>query len=82
LWTDIIAYMVYQLPSIVYFKHSDAHKIDIISLTDPDFRRYVITELLAKGTYNIQFKSSLICPETDCLGPNFESKVIYKILMT
>ena len=29
---------------------------------------YVITQPLAKGTYTILYKSSLICPGTDCTG--------------
>jgi hypothetical protein len=40
---------------------------------------YVITEPLAKGTYTIQYKSSLICPGTDCLEPNFAQDVKYII---
>lgn len=40
---------------------------------------YVITEPLAKGTYNIRYASSLICPGTDCLEPNFAQDVTYTI---
>jgi hypothetical protein len=41
---------------------------------------YVITEPLAKGTYIIQYKSSLICPGTDCLEPNFAQDIKYTII--
>ena len=41
---------------------------------------YVITEPLAKGTYTIQYKSSLICPGTDCLEPNFAMDIKYTII--
>jgi hypothetical protein len=40
---------------------------------------YVITEPLSKGTYTIQYKSSLICPGTDCLEPNFAQDIKYNI---
>ena len=42
---------------------------------------YVITEPLAKGTYNIHYASSLICPGTDCLQPNFAQDVKYTIIV-
>ena len=42
---------------------------------------YVITEPLAKGTYTIQYKSSLICPGTECLQPNFAQDVKYTIIV-
>lgn len=41
---------------------------------------YVITEPLAKGTYTIKYKSSLICPGTDCLEPNFAQDITYTII--
>jgi hypothetical protein len=41
---------------------------------------YVITEPLPKGTYTIQYKSSLICPGTDCLEPNFAQDIKYNII--
>jgi hypothetical protein len=41
---------------------------------------YIITEPLAKGTYNVHYKSSLICPGTDCLEPNFAQDITYKII--
>ena len=41
---------------------------------------YVITQPLAKDTYTIQYKSSLICPGTDCLQPNFAQDVKYTII--
>ena len=40
---------------------------------------YVITEPLPKGNYSISYKSSLICPGTDCLQPNFAQDVNYKL---
>jgi hypothetical protein len=41
---------------------------------------YVITEPLVKGTtYTIQYKSSLICPGTECLEPNFAQDITYTI---
>jgi hypothetical protein len=42
---------------------------------------YLITEPLAKGTYTIQYKSSLICPGTDCLDPNFAEDIKYTIIV-
>jgi hypothetical protein len=42
---------------------------------------YVITEPLTKGTYNIHYASSLICPGTDCLQPNFAQDVKYTIIV-
>jgi hypothetical protein len=42
--------------------------------------RYIITEPLAKGTYTIQFKSSLLCQETGCSDPNFAQDVKYTII--
>jgi hypothetical protein len=42
---------------------------------------YVLTEPLAKGTYTIQYKSSLICPGTDCIEPNFAQDVKYTIIV-
>jgi hypothetical protein len=40
---------------------------------------YVITEPLPKSTYNIQYKSNLICAGTDCVEPNFAQDVKYTI---
>jgi hypothetical protein len=37
----------------------------------------VETEPLAKGTYIIHFKSSLLCQETGCSDPNFTRYQIY-----
>jgi hypothetical protein len=42
---------------------------------------YVITEPLTKGTYNIHYASSLICPGTDCLEPNFAQDIKYTIIV-
>jgi hypothetical protein len=41
---------------------------------------YVITEPLAKGPHVIQFKSSLICPGTDCIQPNFAQDIKYNLV--
>ena len=41
---------------------------------------YIITEPLSKGTYPINFKSSLICPDIDCASPNFALDIKYNIL--
>jgi hypothetical protein len=41
---------------------------------------YIITEPLAKGTYPIHFKSSLICPDPDCSDPNFVQDIKYNII--
>ena len=41
---------------------------------------YVITEPLAKGNYTIAYKSSLICPGTDCMEPNFAQDIQYTII--
>ena len=40
---------------------------------------YVITEPVPKGNYSLTYKSSLICPGTDCLQPNFAQDVNYKL---
>jgi hypothetical protein len=42
---------------------------------------YVITEPLAKGPHTIQFKSSLICPGTDCIQPNFAQDIKYNLVV-
>jgi hypothetical protein len=42
---------------------------------------YIITEPLAKGSYTIQYKSSLLCPGTDCLEPDFAEDIKYTIIV-
>jgi hypothetical protein len=42
--------------------------------------RYILTEPLAKGTYTIQFKSSLLCQDPDCADPNFAQDIKYTII--
>ena len=42
---------------------------------------YVITEPLAKGNYTIIYKSSLICPGTDCIEPNFAQDIKYTLVV-
>ena len=42
---------------------------------------YVITEPLEKGNYTILYKSSLICPETDCIQPNFAQDIKYTLVV-
>ena len=42
---------------------------------------YVITQPLAKGPHTIQFKSSLICPGTGCMQPNFAQDVKYNLVV-
>jgi hypothetical protein len=41
---------------------------------------YILTQPLAKGTYLIHFKSSLICTEPDCDTPNFANDIAYTII--
>lgn len=41
---------------------------------------YIITELLIKGNYSIHFKSSLICLDSGCAGPNFAQYIKYNII--
>ena len=41
---------------------------------------YIITEPLAKGTYTVHFKSSLICSDPDCAEPNFAQDIKYNII--
>jgi hypothetical protein len=41
---------------------------------------YIITEPLPKGTYNVHFKSSLICSEPGCSDPNFGQDIKYTII--
>lgn len=42
---------------------------------------YIITEPLKNGTYPIHYKSSLICPDPDCVDPNFVQDIKYKIIV-
>ena len=42
---------------------------------------YVITEPLEKGNYAILYKSSLICPEIDCIQPNFAQDIKYRLIV-
>jgi hypothetical protein len=41
---------------------------------------YVMTEPLAKGTYPIHIKASLICLQLDCVDPNFAKDITYTII--
>jgi hypothetical protein len=41
---------------------------------------YIITEPLAKGTYPVHFKSSLLCTEPGCSEPNFVQDITYTII--
>src|SRR5215472_17417187 len=41
---------------------------------------YMLTQPLAKGTYPIHFKSSLICTLPDCDTPNFAQDITYTII--
>lgn len=41
---------------------------------------YIITEPLAKGTYPVHFKSSLLCTDPGCSDPNFAQDIIYTIV--
>jgi hypothetical protein len=41
---------------------------------------YIMTEPLAKGTYPVHFKSSLICTQPDCVDPNFAQDITYTII--
>jgi len=38
---------------------------------------YVITEPLAKGNHTVAYSSSLICPGTECIQPNFAQDIKY-----
>jgi hypothetical protein len=42
---------------------------------------YIITKPLAKGTYPIHFKSSLLCTEPGCSEPNFAQDITYTIII-
>ena len=42
---------------------------------------YVITQPLEKGNYTILYKSSLICPEIDCIQPNFAQDIKYTLVV-
>ena len=42
---------------------------------------YVITTPLEKGTHNIKYSSSLICPGTDCIQPNFAQEIKYTLIV-
>ena len=42
---------------------------------------YVITQPLEKGNYTILYKSSLICPEIDCIQPNFAQDIKYNLIV-
>jgi hypothetical protein len=41
---------------------------------------YIVTQPLSKGNHTIHYKSSLICPGTDCLQPNFAQDIKYTII--
>lgn len=41
---------------------------------------YIITQPLAKGTYPIHFKSSLLCTRTGCVETNFTQDITYTII--
>ena len=41
---------------------------------------YILTEPLTNGTYQIHFKSSLICPDPGCAEPNFAQDIKYNIV--
>ena len=41
---------------------------------------YILTEPLPTGNHTIHFKSSLICPDPDCVDPNFVQDAQYKII--
>ncbi|MGC2575173.1 MAG: hypothetical protein WA364_27010 [Candidatus Nitrosopolaris sp.] len=41
---------------------------------------YVMTEPLAKGTYPIHIKASLICLQPDCVDPNFAKDITYTVI--
>jgi hypothetical protein len=41
---------------------------------------YIITQPLPKGNHTIEYKSSLICPGTECLQPNFAQDIKYNII--
>jgi hypothetical protein len=42
---------------------------------------YVTTQPLEKGNYTILYKSSLICPEIDCIQPNFAQDIKYNLIV-
>lgn len=42
---------------------------------------YIITEPLAKGTYPIHFKSSLLCTGTGCVDTNFAQDITYTVIV-
>jgi hypothetical protein len=42
---------------------------------------YIITEPLAKGTYPVHFKSSLLCTDPGCSEPNFAQDITYTIVV-
>jgi len=42
---------------------------------------YIITEPLKKGNYTILYKSSLICPDIDCIQPNFAQDIKYNLIV-
>ena len=41
---------------------------------------YILTQPLAKGTYPIHFKSSLICTQPDCDTPNYAQDITSTII--
>ena len=42
---------------------------------------YVITEPLENGNYTILSNSSLICPEMDCIQPNFAQDIKDRLIV-
>ena len=41
---------------------------------------YILTQPLAKGTYPIHYKSSLICTQPDWYTPNYAQDITYTII--
>jgi hypothetical protein len=42
---------------------------------------YIMTDVLPEGKHEIHYKSSLLCPEVDCLEPNFVQDVKYSLIV-
>jgi hypothetical protein len=80
-YQDLLKYRTHTDPFIVNFANNGIFGILQGGPTnDVADGFYIMTEALAKGTYPIHFKSSLICTQPDCDTPNFAQDITYTII--
>jgi hypothetical protein len=80
-YQDLLKYRTHTDPFIVNFANNGIFGILQGGPTnDVADGFYILTQPLAKGTYPIHFKSSLICAQPDCDTPNFAQDITYTII--